>query len=501
MTNCGGRTRSIIAAHLFRRMKLANPVFALKGGTGAWRIAGWGAELVSGDDLPHASASALALAEQFAARLEQEDNIGSLGASELNARCDSGELFYILDFRQPHEFVEGHPSGRPLLQRRSDPVCRGGTRRRPERHSGHRGTSWTFDYNARCALRAEELGFDLVFGLAQWLGKGGYGGAMRFREHEIDPFITSAALAPLTKNIILISTIHILYGWHPLHLAKYGGCVDHISRGRWGLNVVTQDQGDGSGARPRNQNLNQSPRDLSRDRKRSLERVPYYSQARGRAGRQEFCGNVQGRRYCVMAGSQGQAMGYRWERSSCRIARTDRGLVRQTQAGRLRWRAGELLDTNTVIVNALRHEPTANRDLARNRRPDNPARERQDVRAADFQNVITCWFMTRDIRSWKSVLMRTVRSCGIFSSVPDSQKYRADGRFYSAAIAREVCQPPFDLRREVKVLASLLANSVKNEGPMLESATKLSWRRLANAGIGATSSTGGSVRLPGSNPT
>ena len=102
-----------------------------------------------------------------------------------------------------------------------------------------RGTSWTFEYNTRCALRAEELGFDLVFGLAQWLGKGGYGGTMHFREHEIDPFIATAALAPLTKNIILISTVHILYGWHPLHLAKYGACIDHISDGRWGLNVVT----------------------------------------------------------------------------------------------------------------------------------------------------------------------------------------------------------------------------------------------------------------------
>lgn len=102
-----------------------------------------------------------------------------------------------------------------------------------------RGTAWTFDYNARCTVRAEELGFDLVFGLAQWLGKNGYGGAMHFREHEIDPFIATAALAPLTKNIILISTVHILYGWHPLHLAKYGACIDHISNGRWGLNVVT----------------------------------------------------------------------------------------------------------------------------------------------------------------------------------------------------------------------------------------------------------------------
>lgn len=102
-----------------------------------------------------------------------------------------------------------------------------------------RGTDWSFPYNARCTVRAEELGFDLVFGLAQWLGKGGYGGQIHFREHELDPFITTAALAPRTRRIILISTVHILYQWHPLHLAKFGACIDHISNGRWGLNVVT----------------------------------------------------------------------------------------------------------------------------------------------------------------------------------------------------------------------------------------------------------------------
>lgn len=102
-----------------------------------------------------------------------------------------------------------------------------------------RGTSWEFDYNAELAIRAEELGFDLVFALAVWLGKGGNGGEIKFREHSIDPFITSAALAPLTRNLLLISTVHVLYGWHPLHIAKYGAVIDHISRGRWGLNIVT----------------------------------------------------------------------------------------------------------------------------------------------------------------------------------------------------------------------------------------------------------------------
>jgi dimethylsulfone monooxygenase len=102
-----------------------------------------------------------------------------------------------------------------------------------------RGTSWTFEYNAECTVRAEEQGFDLVFGLAQWLGKGGYGGEMKFRENAADPLIMTAGLAPLTRNIILIATVHILYGWHPLHLAKFAASIDHMSGGRWGLNVVT----------------------------------------------------------------------------------------------------------------------------------------------------------------------------------------------------------------------------------------------------------------------
>jgi FMNH2-dependent dimethyl sulfone monooxygenase len=102
-----------------------------------------------------------------------------------------------------------------------------------------RGTSWNYDYNARLTVRADELGFDLAFALAQWLGKGGYGGKTKYREQGIDPLITTAGLAPLPRNIVLISTGHVLYGWHPLHLAKMGATIDHMSDGRWGLNVVT----------------------------------------------------------------------------------------------------------------------------------------------------------------------------------------------------------------------------------------------------------------------
>jgi FMNH2-dependent dimethyl sulfone monooxygenase len=102
-----------------------------------------------------------------------------------------------------------------------------------------RATAWTFPYNATLIKRAEQLGFDLAFGLAQWLGKNGYGGAMKYREDALDPLITSAGMASLTERIVLISTVHILYGWHPLHVAKLGATLDHMSGGRWGLNVVT----------------------------------------------------------------------------------------------------------------------------------------------------------------------------------------------------------------------------------------------------------------------
>ncbi|ADG19571.1 LLM class flavin-dependent oxidoreductase [Paraburkholderia atlantica] len=103
-----------------------------------------------------------------------------------------------------------------------------------------RTTDWSFDYNARLTRKAEDLGFDLVFGLAQWLGKDGHGGALRYRRESLDSFITIASLASITHRILLVSTLHILYGnWHPLHLAKFGATLDHISGGRWGLNMVT----------------------------------------------------------------------------------------------------------------------------------------------------------------------------------------------------------------------------------------------------------------------
>ncbi len=101
-----------------------------------------------------------------------------------------------------------------------------------------RTTDWRWEYNRDLVLTAEALGFDLVFALSQWLPKGGYGGV--FDGNALDSFQTTAALTAITRRILLVSTIHVLYGpLHPLHLAKWGATLDHISGGRWGINVVT----------------------------------------------------------------------------------------------------------------------------------------------------------------------------------------------------------------------------------------------------------------------
>lgn len=103
-----------------------------------------------------------------------------------------------------------------------------------------RATDWQFDYNKNLTLKAERHGFDFVFGLQQWVPKGGFGGVMHYRENFLDPFISTVALGALTTRIITISTVHVLYGnWHPLHLARFAATADHISKGRFGLNIVT----------------------------------------------------------------------------------------------------------------------------------------------------------------------------------------------------------------------------------------------------------------------
>jgi alkanesulfonate monooxygenase SsuD/methylene tetrahydromethanopterin reductase-like flavin-dependent oxidoreductase (luciferase family) len=53
----------------------------------------------------------------------------------------------------------------------------------------------------------------------------------------METYIWATAMATQTKNLMLFSTSHVPT-MHPIVAAKQGATIDHVSAGRWGLNVV-----------------------------------------------------------------------------------------------------------------------------------------------------------------------------------------------------------------------------------------------------------------------
>ena len=94
---------------------------------------------------------------------------------------------------------------------------------------------WMWPRASHLVKEADSIGCEFTVPFGRWLGQGG---ATRFNEEALDFLAVSAGLAPITSRILLPSTAHIGYGFHPLHFAKWGASIDHISNGRWALNVV-----------------------------------------------------------------------------------------------------------------------------------------------------------------------------------------------------------------------------------------------------------------------
>jgi FMNH2-dependent dimethyl sulfone monooxygenase len=95
---------------------------------------------------------------------------------------------------------------------------------------------WEWPTASRLIRLAEDVGFDYQVPYARWIGQGGstdYNGA------SLDFLASAAATAPITSRMGVFSTAHITFKFHPLHIAKFGATIDHISNGRWGLNIVT----------------------------------------------------------------------------------------------------------------------------------------------------------------------------------------------------------------------------------------------------------------------
>jgi dimethylsulfone monooxygenase len=94
------------------------------------------------------------------------------------------------------------------------------------------------DAQVAIARAAEEVGLDYLFMADAWGPYGPLSTAMGLQDPILLPPILAAALIPVTSRIELITTVHTSF-FSPLVVARMGAALDALSRGRWGINVVT----------------------------------------------------------------------------------------------------------------------------------------------------------------------------------------------------------------------------------------------------------------------
>ncbi|HEX4252813.1 MAG TPA: dimethyl sulfone monooxygenase SfnG [Pseudonocardia sp.] len=92
-------------------------------------------------------------------------------------------------------------------------------------------TDWGYDYNRELAVLAENNGFDYALSQVRYMAS--YGAEY---QHESTSF--SLALLLATERLKVIAAVHPGL-WHPGVLAKLGATSDHLSKGRFAVNVVS----------------------------------------------------------------------------------------------------------------------------------------------------------------------------------------------------------------------------------------------------------------------
>ena len=93
----------------------------------------------------------------------------------------------------------------------------------------------SFDLNKKIALLAEEHGFDFLLSMIKLRG---FGGETQFWEYGLESFTLMAGLAAVTERIKIYATVPTLV-IPPAFAARMCNTIDSISKGRFGLNLVT----------------------------------------------------------------------------------------------------------------------------------------------------------------------------------------------------------------------------------------------------------------------
>lgn len=94
---------------------------------------------------------------------------------------------------------------------------------------------WDVEYNLKLAQKAEEEGFYAILFPTRYLGADTKSENI---DGQLDPISLASAISIKTEKLHLITAV--LPGFiHPTVLAKIGSTLDHISQGRWHVNIVS----------------------------------------------------------------------------------------------------------------------------------------------------------------------------------------------------------------------------------------------------------------------
>jgi len=91
-----------------------------------------------------------------------------------------------------------------------------------------------WDESRRIAQAADAAGIDAIIPVARWKGMGG---KVNFNHRNFETFTWAAGLSAVTERISIFATFHVPTV-HPVRAAKEVATIDHISGGRFGLNIV-----------------------------------------------------------------------------------------------------------------------------------------------------------------------------------------------------------------------------------------------------------------------
>jgi pyrimidine oxygenase len=93
----------------------------------------------------------------------------------------------------------------------------------------------SFDLNKQVTVRAEHYGLDFVLSMIKLRG---FGGRTEFWDYNLESFTLMAGLAAVTSKIKLYATAPVL-ALPPAIVARMSTTIDSISKGRFGVNLIT----------------------------------------------------------------------------------------------------------------------------------------------------------------------------------------------------------------------------------------------------------------------